>query len=194
MWFKVKNTLFSTYCTLFLLLYAPPFWNAPIFTKLIVLRCEVCSDWPAISALWLAEYLKHGIEMLHPLPYCDDVSRHDETKTMKPIISEAFVTSTGDNYWLYWLILSFYALCVSRLVNQHVCIEETTNNKLKDCSKLAFESSMANSLNMKTYLQAVSQKRQTVLVKLELPHFIETVFVHRWCCRLLFHVSGNSPL
>ncbi len=47
----------------------------------------------------------------------------------------------------------------------------------------------ANSLNMKTYLQAVSQKRQTVLVKLELPDFIETVFVHRWCCRLLFQVQ-----
>jgi len=27
---------------------------------------------------------------------------------------------------------------------------------------------------MKTYLQAVSQKHQTVLAKLELPHFIET--------------------
>ncbi len=26
------------------------------------------------------------------------------------------------------------------------------------------------------YLQAVSQKRQTVLAKLELPHFIETAF------------------
>ncbi len=35
-----------------------------------------------------------------------------------------------------------------------------------------FESSVAE-----TYSQAVSQKRQTVLVKLELPDFIETVFV-----------------
>ncbi len=39
-----------------------------------------------------------------------------------------------------------------------------------------FESSVANSLNKKTYLQVVSQKRQTVLDKLELPHFIETGF------------------
>ncbi len=31
---------------------------------------------------------------------------------------------------------------------------------------------------MKTYLQAVSQKRQTVLAKLELLHFIETALVH----------------
>ncbi len=40
------------------------------------------------------------------------------------------------------------------------------------CSKLTFESSEAE-----TYLQAVSQKGQTVLAKLELPHFIETAFV-----------------
>ncbi len=46
---RFKNTLFSTYCTLLLLLYAPPFWNASIFTKLIVLRSEACADWPAIQ-------------------------------------------------------------------------------------------------------------------------------------------------
>ncbi len=49
-------------------------------------------------------------------------------------------------------------------------IGETTSTTLH-CSKLMFESSAANSLNMKSYLQTVSQKRQTVL------HFIETVFV-----------------
>ncbi len=37
-------------------------------------------------------------------------------------------------------------------------------------SKHTFESSVAE-----TYLQALSQKHQTVLVKLELSHFIETV-------------------
>ncbi len=41
-----KNTLFSTYCTLLLLLYAPP-----SETKLIVLRSEACSDWPAIRCV-----------------------------------------------------------------------------------------------------------------------------------------------
>ncbi len=35
-------------------------------------------------------------------------------------------------------------------------------------------------LIFKTYLQAVSQKGQTVLAKLELPHFIETAFEHSW--------------
>ncbi len=33
--------------------------------------------------------------MLRPLPYCDAVSR-DDTKTIKPIINEAFVASSGD--------------------------------------------------------------------------------------------------
>ncbi len=51
MWFKVQKTLFSTYCTLLLLLYAPPFWNESIFRKLIILRSEVCTDWPAIQCL-----------------------------------------------------------------------------------------------------------------------------------------------
>ncbi len=34
----------------------------------------------------------------------------------------------------------------------------------------------------------IGQKPQTVLAKLELPHFIETAFVHNW------QATGNSPL
>ncbi len=46
-------------------LYAPSFWNAPIFTKLIILRREACSDWPAIQCVvirWMphAENLSGG--------------------------------------------------------------------------------------------------------------------------------------
>ncbi len=48
------------------------------------------------SALWLAEYLKPEMEMLRPSPYCDAVSRHYHTKTIKHIINEAFVASSGD--------------------------------------------------------------------------------------------------
>ncbi len=67
---RFKNTLFSTYCTLLLLLYALPFWNAPIFTKLIVLR----SDWPAIvhcdwsnnSSVWGKYYTPYHIVMPCP--------------------------------------------------------------------------------------------------------------------------------
>ncbi len=50
-------------------------------------------------------------------------------------------------------------------------IGETTSTTLHS-SKLMFESSVAE-----TFLQAASQKRQTVFAKLELPHFIETAFV-----------------
>ncbi len=39
---------------------------------------------------------KSVTEMLCPLLYCDGVSRCDETKTIKPIINEAFVASNGD--------------------------------------------------------------------------------------------------
>ncbi len=42
------------------------------------------------SVLWLAEYLERETEILCSSPYCDAVSRHDETKTIKPIINEAF--------------------------------------------------------------------------------------------------------
>ncbi len=48
------------------------------------------------SALWLAEYLKRETEMLRPLPYCDAVFWRDNTKTIKSIINEAFVASSGD--------------------------------------------------------------------------------------------------
>ncbi len=41
------------------------------------------------SALWL-------IVVIAPLPYCDAVSRRDDTKTIKPIINKAFVASSGD--------------------------------------------------------------------------------------------------
>ncbi len=34
--------------------------------------------------------------MLRTLPYCDAASRQDETKTIKPIINEAFVASSED--------------------------------------------------------------------------------------------------
>ncbi len=37
------------------------------------------------SVLWLAEYLKREMEMLRPSPYCDSLSRRDDTKTIKPL-------------------------------------------------------------------------------------------------------------
>ncbi len=46
--------------------------------------------------LRLAEYLKRETEMLRTLTYCDAVSQRNDTKTMKPIINEAFVASRRD--------------------------------------------------------------------------------------------------
>ncbi len=96
-------------------------------------------------ALWLAEYLKHEMEMLRPSPYCDAVFQRNETKTIKLVIKEALVASSGD-------IITDY--------NDLHC--------LFIIAKLSFESSLAE-----TYLQAVSQKRQTVLAKFEFSHFID---------------------
>ncbi len=102
----------------------------------------------------------------------------DETKTIKPIINEAFVASSGDIITdyndLYCLFTRRVASCRINITMSAFVIGEMTNNKHYSTllKRLAFESSVAE-----TYLQAVSQKRQTVLAKLELPQFIETAFV-----------------
>ncbi len=85
------------------------------------------------SALWLAEYLKLVTEMLRPLPYCDAVSQRDESKTIKPIINEAFVASSRDIITDYNDLYCLFTHCVaSRHVNitmSAFVIGETTNNK-----------------------------------------------------------------
>ncbi len=85
------------------------------------------------SALWLAEYLKRVMEMLRPLPYCDTVSRCDETKTIKPIINEAFVASSGDIITDYNDLYCLFTLHVaSHRVNipmSAFVIGEMTKNK-----------------------------------------------------------------
>ncbi len=85
------------------------------------------------SALWLAEYLQRVMETLCPLPYCDAMSWHDDTKTIKPIINEAFVASSGDIITDYNdLYCLFTRHVASRRVNKTMSafvIGETTNNK-----------------------------------------------------------------
>ncbi len=109
------------------------------------------------SALWLDEYLKRETEMLRPSPYCDGVSRRDETKTIKPITNEAFVASSGNIITDYNDLYGLFTRCIaSRRVNitmSAFVIGETTSTTLH-CSKLVFELSEAE-----TYLQAVSQKQ-----------------------------------
>ncbi len=128
--------------------------------------------------------------MLRLLPCCDSVSRRDDTKTIKPIINEAFVASSGDIITDYNDLYCFYtSRCIALRKHYHVCICDWRNDKQQ--ALLAFESSVANSLNKKTYLQAVSQKRQTVLAKLELPHFIKTAFVHSWQATPRFRIQSS---
>ncbi len=71
--------------------------------------------------------------MLRPSPYCDGVSRRDETKTIKPITNEAFVASSGDIITDYNdLDCLFTRHVASRLVNitmSAFVIGEKTNNK-----------------------------------------------------------------
>ncbi len=99
----------------------------------------------------------------------------DETKTIKPNINEAFVASTGD------IITDYNNLyCVS--THYHVCICVRRNDKQQALLYTAQESIL------EIWKHAYSQ-----LVKLELLHFIETVFEHSWCCRitLLFQVQDS---
>ncbi len=103
-------------------LQSSSFWEA---------RCALIGQ--LSSALWLAKFLKRETEMLRPLPYCDAVSRCDDTKTIKPIISEAFVASSGDLITDYNdLYCLFTRLVASRRLNitmSAFVIGETTNNK-----------------------------------------------------------------
>ncbi len=113
-----KNTLFSTYCTLLLFLYAPSFWNASFFTKHIVLRSEACSDWPAIQWRVVIGRISQALDgNVSPLTVLWCMSRRDETKTIKPIINEAFVASSGDIITDY---NDLYCLCTRRVASYHV--------------------------------------------------------------------------
>ncbi len=83
----------------------------------------------------------------------------DETKTIKPIINKAFVASSGDIITDY---NNLYCLFTHRVASRRVnitmsafVIGQTTSATLHS-SKVTFEQSVANSLNNKTYLQAVS--------------------------------------
>ncbi len=72
MLFQTRKTFFH----LLRVLQSSPFWEA---RRALIGQVS--------GALWLAENLKRDMEMLRPSPYCDGVSRLDETKTIKPIIN-----------------------------------------------------------------------------------------------------------
>ncbi len=74
-------------------------------------------DWPNTSSAWRKCYA--------PLPYCDAVSWRDDTKTIKPIINEAFVPSSGDIITDYNDLL----YCLFTCHDYHVCICDRRNDK-----------------------------------------------------------------
>ncbi len=126
---------------------AAPLCPTSIFTKLIDLRSEVCCDWPAIQCVLIGVRYK----CYAPLAYGDDVSRRDETKTIKPIINEAFVAVSEDIITDYNDLYVFLHIALRRVnitISAFVIGEHTTSATLHS-SKLTFESSAANYLNMK---------------------------------------------
>ncbi len=70
--------------------------------------------------------------MLRPLPCCDAVSRRDDTKTIKPIINEAFVASSGDIITDYNDLYCLFTHPIASRLNITISafvIREKTNNK-----------------------------------------------------------------
>ncbi len=93
----------------------------------------MCSDWPAIQCVVIGRIPQSCDGNVTPVPYCDAVSRHNETKTIKPIINETFVASSGDLIIDYNDLYCLFMHCAaSRRVNiamSAFVIGETTNNK-----------------------------------------------------------------
>ncbi len=80
----------------------------------------------------------------------------------------------------------------------HVCICDRRNDKqqalLYTAQNLRLNRQWQILKNIKRYLQAVSQKRQTALAKLELPRFIETAFVHSWQATPRFRKQSSAHM
>ncbi len=128
---KKNIYIFSTYCTFccfaFLKMYR--FFKAYRSMKR--------------GLLWLASY-PVGCDWLNtssvrwkscaPYRIVDSVSRCDDTKTIKPIINEPFVASSGDTITDYNdFILSFYASrCIRPRKHYHVCICDLRNDKQQE--------------------------------------------------------------
>ncbi len=115
--FKVIKPLFSTYCTVLLLLYVPPFWNESIFTKLIVLRSEAWSDWPAIQCIVIGRIPQAWDKNIMPL-----------TVLWCRVSAQAFVESSGDIITVYNDLYCLFTRCIAIAISAFV-IGEKTNNK-----------------------------------------------------------------
>ncbi len=94
---KKKNIIFH----ILYIIVASPFWNVSIFQSSSFYEARLALIGQLSSGLWLAEYLKREMEMLRPLPYCDSVSRYDDTITIKTHYKWGICCiQWGHNYWL----------------------------------------------------------------------------------------------
>ncbi len=99
------------------------FYKAPRSEKQGVLwlaSYPVRCDWPNTSC---------ETEMLRPLPSCDAVSQRDDTKTIKPIINEAFVAFSEDLITDYNYVYCLFTHCVAPRKHYNVCICDRRNTK-----------------------------------------------------------------
>ncbi len=64
-----------------------------------------------------------------PLTVCNDVSRRDETKTIKPIINKAFVASSGDIITIY---IFFFFFVIN---NYFYFFSHTTQHNIQNTTK-----------------------------------------------------------
>ncbi len=128
MWFKVQKHIIShilyiivaPLCSAFL--KCVDFYKAHRSEKRGVLwlaTYPVPCDWPNTSSVRRKCYA--------PLLYCDAVSRRDNTKTIKPIINEAFVASSGDIITDYNDLYCLFTRCDA--THYHVCICDQRNDK-----------------------------------------------------------------
>ncbi len=120
---------------------------------------------------------------------CPSATMQQNNKTH---YKEAFFASSGDIITDYNdLFFLFTQRVASRRVNIAMSVfvigKQHTTSATLHYSKLAFESSVSNSLNKKSYSQAVSQKRQTVKVAIA-PLYRNSLFASQHC-KLLFQVQ-----
>ncbi len=102
-----------------------------IFTKLIVLRSEVCSDWPAIQSIVSGRIPQACDGNVTPLTvlWWRVPGRRDKTKTIKPTINEVFVAFSGDIITVYNDLYCLFMCCAAPRKHYHVCICYRRNAK-----------------------------------------------------------------
>ncbi len=102
-------------------------WFKDICTFALKHKTEILRNITSV-AVW-SEDTVTVIYIVNNSPYCDAVSRCDETKTIKPIINEAFVASSGDIITDYNDLYCLFTHCIVPRKHYHVCICDWRNAK-----------------------------------------------------------------